>query len=169
MLPEALQWGGAVIYDKRNTEALLNDNTIGKEINYKIEHDHTLQQNSRIKVAVFNRVVLLVGQVPDAQIGQQVYQVAMSIKDVKRVYNQLEVHPTISFVQQSDDALITSKVKSMMLATKNLHSTQIKVVTENKIVYLMGIVTRGQAALAANIASHITGVTKVIEVFEYEE
>jgi osmotically-inducible protein OsmY len=93
----------------------------------------------------------------------------MSIKDVKRVYNQLEVHSSLSLVQQSNDTLVTSKVKSMMLATKKLHSTQIKVVTENKVVYLMGIVTRVQASLAASTASHITGVSKVVEVFEYEE
>lgn len=161
--------GGAVIYDKRTTQGILNDNTIGKKINYKIAHDPMLQANCRIKVAVFNRVVLLAGQVPSGFMSARAYQLAMSVDDVKRVYNQLEVASNLSLVQQSDDALITSKVKSMMLAKQNLHSTQIKVVTENGVVYLMGIVTRRQAALAASTASHITGVNKVVEVFEYEE
>lgn len=162
--------GGAVVYDKRDTSAMLDDNGIGKQVKYKIDKDFEFKQfHSRVKIAVFNQVVLLVGEVPNDQLRQRAYALAMSVKNVKRVYNQLEVSGEISLMQQSNDAWITSKVRSMMLAAKGLHSTQIKVITENKVVYLMGIVTRKQAELASDAARHVTGVSKVVEVFEYEE
>lgn len=162
--------GGAVVYDKRDTSTIFNDATIGKQIKNKINSDDLFRiYKTRIKIAVFNHVVLLTGEVPTNELRQRAYNIAMSVSKVKRVYNQIAVMPIISFREQSDDALITSKVKSMMLVTRDLHSTQIKVVTENKVVYLMGIVTRKQAGLAANTTRHVTGVSKVVEVFEYEE
>ncbi|WP_304985560.1 BON domain-containing protein [Coxiella-like endosymbiont] len=55
-----------------------------------------------------------------------------------------------------------------MLGKSGLHSSNLKVVAENKVVYLMGMVSPKQAAMAADVARRISGVEKVVKVFEYE-
>ena len=71
-------------------------------------------------------------------------------------------------IQRNNDAWLTTKTKTAMLAAKGLHSAQIKVVTENSVVYLMGLVNHQQANLATSVARRVSGVRKVIRVFQYE-
>ena len=91
---------------------------------------------------------------------------AMQVPHVRRVYNEIQVGNNISFWQKSKDSGITTLVKSVLLATKGLRSSQIKVLTEDSVVYLMGIVTPLQSKLAADSASTVSGVNKVVKVFE---
>jgi osmotically-inducible protein OsmY len=72
-------------------------------------------------------------------------------------------------MQRSKDTWITTKVKANMLAEKNLNSGQIKVVTEDGAVYLMGIVTKHQSRVASDVARRVTGVKRVVTLFEYTE
>ena len=84
---------------------------------------------------------------------------------MSRVYNEITIRKPISLWQRSQDAWITTKVKTEMLAKKDLHSTQIKVVTENSVVYLMGMLTPQQAELATDVARRIDGVREVVKEF----
>ena len=71
--------------------------------------------------------------------------------------------------QRSKDSWITTKVKTEMMATSGLHSTQVKVVTENGVVYLMGMLTPQQSELATNVARRIDGVREVVKVFQNQQ
>ena len=90
-----------------------------------------------------------------------------SVENVRRVVNEVQVVPFVSSLsQRSKDAFITSKVKASFLDAKDLQANTIKVVTEQNVVYLMGIVTPRESKRAAEIARGVNGVSKVVRVFE---
>jgi len=160
--------GGAIIYDKRSTQAMLEDQQIANRASAALNSDPQLKDNARISVAVFNKVVLMIGQAKSTAARQRAYQDVRSVSEVKRVYNQVVISDQLSLMDASKDTWITSKVKTAMLMKKGLHSSQIKVVTENKVVYLMGVVTPKQAQLATDAARQVDGVQRVVQVFENE-
>lgn len=160
--------GGAVIYDKRTTKVMLQDQEIDNKAVGNLNSDMRLKDKARVSVSTFNHVVLMVGQAQSEEVRQYAYEDVSKVPQVKRVYNQVQISPLLTTWDQSKDAWITSKVKTAMMAKPGLSSSQIKVVTENKVVYLMGLVTPGQAKLATEAARHVSGVTRVVQVFEYE-
>jgi osmotically-inducible protein OsmY len=62
--------------------------------------------------------------------------------------------------------VITGQVKAAFLDAKDLQSNAVKVVTERGVVYLMGRVTTREAQRATDIARGVSGVAKVVRVFE---
>jgi osmotically-inducible protein OsmY len=161
--------GGAIIYDKRSSAVILQDQDISNQALVLLNADPALKGNGRVAVATFNHVVLLVGQFETEALKQKAYEDVRQVHGIRRIYNQIEISPVLTAWDQSGDAWITSKVKTAMVAKPGLSSSQIKVVTENKAVYLMGLVTPRQAQLATDVARTVNGVRKVVQVFEYEK
>jgi osmotically-inducible protein OsmY len=160
--------GGAIIYDKRSSAVILQDQDITNKALARLNANAALKDSGRIAIATFNHVVLMVGQTQSEELRDRAYEDVRQVPGVKRIYNQIQVTPVLTAWDQSGDAWITSKVKTAMLAKPGLSSSQIKVVTENKTVYLMGLVTPNQARLATEVARNVSGVKKVVQVFEYE-
>jgi len=160
--------GGSIIYDQRPFKVILQDRAIVSRAQSLINEDPQLQGRSHISVYSFNRVALLVGQAQTPELRARAYQIVSSVEYVQKVYNQIVISGVTTDLSRTDDAWITGKVKSAMLGQKGLHSSQIKVITENGVVYLMGLVTRSQADLAVNSARRVEGVQKVVKVFQYQ-
>ena len=120
-----------------------------------------------VNVASFNRQVLLTGEVRDAEMKTAVGREAEAIEGVKSVVNELEIAGPSSYTSRSSDTLITGKVKASFVDAQDLYANSVKVVTERGNVYLMGRVTQREGALAARIAAGVSGVHKVVKVFEY--
>ena len=158
----------AIVYDHRTIENSIQDTKIANSIINKIKEVPALKEESHIEVTVFNRIVLLTGETPNAEWRQQTEDIAKSVANVGRVYNQLTIEGPTSSLTRTSDSWITTKIKSQMLATDDLKSSSIKVVTENGVVYLMGIVSREQANIAVEIARQVSGVQKVIKIFQYK-
>lgn len=156
----------AIVYDHRTIEAAVEDTKITNEVLKKLHANPALHQESHIEVTVFNRIVLLTGQTPNASWREQVEEIAKSVPDVGRVYNQITIEGPTSTLTRTSDSWITTKIKSQMLATENLKSSTIKVVTENGVVYLIGMVTTEQANTAVDIARQVAGVQKVVKIFQ---
>lgn len=159
--------GGAVVYDKRDIKTQAFDRNATSAASSRLNEDAYLKGQAHLDVAVFNRTALIVGQVTNPDSKDRAYQLVSTIKGIHQVYNQITIEPAISRSARANDAWITTQVKTAMLATKNLQSTQIKVVTENHVVYLMGVVSHEQADLATEVARDIAGVEKVVKVFQY--
>lgn len=123
--------------------------------------------HSRIVVSCFNQVVLLLGQTPVASLRNVAEKVAQNAPNVRRVYNEITLDHPLSLAAQSKDTWITGQVRSKMLTQKGLESGSIHVITENQVVYLMGIVTPEHATRAVEVARQIKGVRKVVKVFQY--
>jgi osmotically-inducible protein OsmY len=120
-----------------------------------------------VNVASFNRKVLLTGEVRDEAMKTAVEREMASIAGVASIVNELEVMGTSSYTARSSDSIITGKVKASFVDSTELYANSVKVVTERGIVYLMGRVTQREGQLAANLASGVGGVQKVVKVFEY--
>jgi len=159
--------GVAVVYDHRKFESILQDQQIANDISSRIASASALKSNAQISVTCFNQVVLLTGEVLSVPQRQQAGRIANSTQDVKKVYNQITVRGPTSSLTHASDTWITAKIKTQMLATKDLASGTIKVVTENGCVYLMGIVSKEQADMAVDIARRVSGVQKVVKIFTY--
>lgn len=123
-------------------------------------------KGSHIVAVSFNGYVLLAGQVPNEALKSKAADVVRDIRHVRRIYNELEVSaPTASLVRTSD-TWITAKIKSSLLTGSDTPGLRTKVVTENGVVYLMGMVTREEADRLANAAAGISGVQRVVRLFE---
>ncbi|HHF7344680.1 TPA: BON domain-containing protein [Legionella feeleii] len=157
---------GLVVYDRRSVVTLESDARIFHKVHTAIVTDPRFR-DSRILVSSFNRVVLLVGQTPTASLRVVAEKIAQNTPNVRRVYDEISVDYPLPISQRTKDTWITSQVRSLMLTKKGLESGSIRVVTENAVVYLMGIATREQANLAVNVARQVQGVRKVVKVFQY--
>ncbi|KTD45858.1 hypothetical protein Lrub_2655 [Legionella rubrilucens] len=157
---------GMVVYDKRSVVTLESDARIFHLVHTAIVTDPAFR-DSRILVSSFNRVVLLVGQTPTASLRVMAEKIAQKTPNVRRVYDEVTIEHPLSMTQRTKDTWITGQVRSKMLTKKGLESGSIRVVTENSVVYLMGIVTQEQGNLAVDVARQINGVGKVVKVFQY--
>jgi osmotically-inducible protein OsmY len=158
----------AVVYDHRTINNILLDADIANKISDQIKKVPALRNESHIEITVFNHVVLLTGETPSPAWKQQAEDIAKSQAGVARVYNQLTIQGPTSSLIRTSDSWITTKIKTEMLATEDLKSSTIKVVTDNGVVYLMGIVKRDQADTAVDIARQVSGVQKVVKIFQYK-
>jgi osmotically-inducible protein OsmY len=158
----------AIAQDSRSFSVIKQDAAATKTAQSTILHDPELKNHSHINVAVYNHVALMVGQAQTPELRNQAYRIVSSVPNISRVYNQVKVSGSTSLVERSNDAWITSKVKSTFLTTNRLRSDRIKVVTENGVVYLMGLVSQDQAELATNTARRVDGVREVVKVFQYQ-
>ncbi|EPJ79008.1 MULTISPECIES: BON domain-containing protein [Pseudomonas] len=126
-----------------------------------------LDQNSHIVVSSFNGIVLLAGQTPRADLKQMAEQAAAAVQKVKKVNNEIQVMGPSSLLARNNDAWLTTKIKSQMLADSSIPGTRIKVITENGIVYLLGLLTQQEATQATNLVQGVSGVQKIVKLFEY--
>ncbi len=126
-------------------------------------------ENANIDVVSYFGYVLIVGQVASENLKSVASDELRSFRNVKRIYNELEIAGPTSTMTRSSDTWLTTKVKSTFLGRTDIQGGRIKVVTENGVVYLMGLVTRDEADRAAAIAAEVTGVQKVVQVFSIFE
>lgn len=157
----------AVVYDHRTFENTLQDTDLSNKIAYRIRRVAALRDDSHIEVSVFHRMVLLTGETPNPEWRAQAEEITKSVSGIERVYNQITIQNPTSSLTRTSDSWITTKIKGQMLAEDDLKSSSIKVVTENGTVYLMGIVKRDQAEIAVDIARKVSGVQRVMKIFQY--
>lgn len=158
---------GKVISDPRTVGTQIDDEAIEAKVNNAINQDAQLKQEARINAVSYNAEVLLIGQVPTESLKLQAGNIAKGVRQVKRVYNELIVGPRIPFGQTVKDASITSQIKSKLLTTPNVSSMNVKVITENAVVYLMGDVLPQQAQIITNVARQVSGVRKVVNAMHF--
>ncbi len=158
--------GGLIVSDQRDWKTRSEDSYIEHRLDLNIIQDPQFK-GSNLDLSSFDCVVLLVGQTQVASLKVLAEKIAQSTPNVKKVYNEITIGPNISFGQKSEDVYLTSAVKSALLVKSGLRSGSIKVLTENSVVYLMGLVSKDQAALAVDAARRVNGVHSVVKVFEY--
>lgn len=151
--------------DTRSVGTQIDDQTIEVRVITALKGEDRLD-DSRVQVVSFNRSVLLLGQVTNSSLRDLASHLVRNTQGVDRVHNELKVAPVISIGQISQDTYITSKIKAKFIADDKIKASDIKVVTENGEVALMGFVERDIARHAIDIARNINGVTRVIDAFE---
>ena len=167
---EALIVGGiatgvVLAADRRQAEVMYTDQRIEFAAGSRI--GEALKDQGHVNVTSYNYTVLLTGEVPTAQAKAEVEKIVSEIPQVKTVVNELQIAGASSTASRSNDAYITSKVKSSFLGAGKFRPTDVKVVTEAGVVHLLGLVTREEADAATEVARGTAGVLKVVRVFEY--
>ncbi len=145
----------------------LEDESIETKTLVNISKGSQALAQSHINVVSYNGQVLLIGQVPDEQVKQEAENITRQVRHVRKVHNELNIAGPTSAIVRTNDVYLTSRIKVQMLADKRVSGGRIKVVTENGVVYLMGLVTPAEADLAVEITRSVTGVRKIVKVFEY--
>jgi osmotically-inducible protein OsmY len=159
----AMLGGVMMTTDRRSTGAQVEDEAIEFKAGRRISDAATL---GHVNVASYNRTVLLTGEVPDTTTKAAVETAARQVDNVRMVVNEVAVTPNSSFGSRSKDALLSTRVKASLVDAKDLQANAVKVTTERGTVYLLGRVTEREAARAAEVASTVPGVQKVVRVFE---
>ena len=156
--------GALIATDRRSTGAQLDDTTI--ETKLTTEAGTRWGDRIHLNVTSYNGNVLLSGEAPDSAIVDEIVALARRTDRVRTVYNEMLVAPTTDLSARTNDTYVTSKVKTRFIEANRFPATYVKVVTERKVVYLMGIVSRAEADAAADIASTTSGVERVVRLFE---
>ena len=123
-------------------------------------------EQAHLSVVSYNGFLLLVGQVPSEALKALATDVTRDLEAVRRIYNELEVSPATSAGTRTNDTWITTQVKSKLLASSDTPGRRVKVVTENAVVYLMGLLTAAEADRSALEAAEVKSVTRVVQLFE---
>lgn len=158
-----------VATDPRSTGTQIDDEILEEKVAYNINKDEQIKEEARINVVAYNGKVLLIGQAPSMDVVENAKNLAAGAEGVTEVYNEIRQGEKIGFAQITQDSWMTTQVKSKLLVNGKVKATEVKVVTENGEVFLMGKVSQSQADEAAEIARNISGVTKVVKVFSYAQ
>jgi osmotically-inducible protein OsmY len=159
--------GGLIAEDRRSVGAQADDQAI--EIKALNRIAEAFKGKHHINVTSYNKQVLLTGEAPTEQEKAGIEAVVRGVEYVAQVNNEIVVMPNTELGSRSNDTLITGKVKTRFASTGrgSFYPNHVKVVTENGVVYLMGIVTKEEGDAAANIAASTSDVLRVVKVFEY--
>lgn len=151
--------------DRRTFGAQTEDKAI--VLKGEVRMSRAFGDEAHINVTAFNRRALLTGEVADEATRNAAEREMRAVEGVAAVSNELQIAGLSNFSARSNDALITTKVKASFVDTKDMYANAYKVVTEAGVVYLMGRVTQREGAMAAEVARGVSGVRKVVKVFEY--
>lgn len=153
--------------NQRSIGRMLDDESIETKALVNVRKADPALRDANVVIVSFNGVVLIAGQVPSQQLKQLAGQTVNQIRYVDKVHNELTVGTPNSYTGRSNDTWITTRIKSRMMFSSIVDPAQVKVVTENSVVYLMGLVDQASADKAVDMARNTGGVEKVVRIFEY--
>jgi len=159
--------GAQAVYSRHGIQSTLNDHYIMMKAERAIYLDTTRFQDTNVCVSSFNGVVLIAGQVENNAQRVEIEAIVKKIPGVREVHDATTLSSPSSAMIRVSDAWITTKIKTKLIAMNDIDPSQIKVVTENGVVYLMGIVPPDQADIAVDLAKTTEGVQSVVKVFSY--
>jgi len=151
--------------DRRTAGTYIEDE--GIELKAANRLNDKFRDSVHINLTAYNRNVLMTGEVPSETAKQEAEQIVRSIANVRNVLNEVAVAGSSTYTSRSNDSYLTSKVKVRFVDARKFQANHVKVVTENSVVYLLGLVTHKEADSAVEIARTTSGVQKVVKAFEY--
>ncbi len=170
VLGTAATTGAVVSQDRRTTGAVVEDSSIEYKAKSIVDALTPTHQREKVHVNIvsYNGNVLLLGQAPNDIFVHKIIPEIKQIPKVNKIINELTYEPVTTLLVRSNDSMLTTKVKTaMMMQSDRINATRVKVVTENGVVYLMGIINKNEETIAVDIARHVKGVKKVVKIFEY--
>mgnify|MGYP000444925665 FL=1 len=158
---------GKVATDPRSAGTQVDDEILEEKVAQNLNNDAQLKTETRINVVVYNGKVLLIGQAPNYTAAETAKNIAAGVEGVKEVVNEIRTGEVIRASQVAIDSWITTTVKSKLLLNGEVKTTEVKVITENGEVFLIGKLSHTQADAATEVARNVRGVSKVVKVITY--
>jgi len=159
-------------HDRRSWTTVIADRNIQASAYDNFNKDKELALKNNVSIVVYNGIMLLAGEVRTAELKQRAEQRVTGYDGVRRLVNEIEVREPEGFLSQRRDNTITAHVKTAMLDIIDMPGfdpTRINITTAHRTVYLMGLLTREEAERVVEIARNVSGVEKVVRVFEYQD
>lgn len=163
----AVVGGASVAADNRTLGKQIDDQRIELVAHNQLAKLSEIEKNTNIQVVSVNGNLLVVGQSPNATLRDLAIKTLSNINGVLNVHNQIRIGNVISTTTKSQDLWLTSKVKGALVSNDEVSATDVKVVTENSEVFLMGLLSEAKGNIAVDVARNITGVSRVYKLFEY--
>ncbi|MBA1445218.1 MAG: BON domain-containing protein [Chromatiales bacterium] len=159
----------SVAHDRRTAGVIVEDQSIELKSMERLGSDTTLDEHSKISITSYNMVVLLTGQAETEAIRAKAEQMVKGVERVRRVVNELEIGTAASIGERARDSALTTEVKFKLTGVDlpDFDTFRVKVVTERGVVFLMGILTQAEGDAVTDLVRHISGVRRVVRVFEY--
>ena len=154
-----------VVTDRRTTGSQVDDQTIQLRVANELGAAFK-NQPVHINVNSFDRKVLLTGEVPDEAVRTRAGAIATATQNVRMVVNELAVAPPSSVSDRTADTALSGRVRAAFINTREIAFNSVEIVTERRIVYLLGLVTDEEGRIAALVASKVSGVQQVVKVFD---
>lgn len=155
--------------NQRTPGIIIDDNVLENLVEKEIRSSDPGYKGSHLVIVAYNGLVLITGQVPSSELREKASAVTQEFRRVRKVHNELSVGGPTSMMARTNDAWLTSKVKSRLLANDEVNGLKIKVQTENGVVFLLGLIPRAKADKAVEITSQVFGIQKIVKVFEYTD
>lgn len=165
MVAGGVAGGALLVSDRRTSGAYIEDQGLETRISNRISA--RFGQSTHVNVTSFNRQVLLTGEVPDERTRAEIVDLAQRAENVRTVFNETRIAPVSGLAMRSQDSWITSQAKAQMLNSPDFAPSHVKIVTEDGVIHLLGLVKRKEGDAAAAIAARVKGARKVVTVFEY--
>ena len=154
-------------HDRRSIGSMVDDAAIQLKATGILTTDAAFKDQAHINVTSQNGIVLLTGEASSAEVRDNFLARVRDIKSIRRIVNEVIIAPPSSFSQRTHDAWITNKIKTRLIGTHGVHASSIKVITENSAVFLMGLINRQEGELATQAATQVSGIERVVQLFEY--
>jgi osmotically-inducible protein OsmY len=157
-------------YERRTVETIANDQDIERSALGELYDDKDLIAQSHIAVNAYNGVVLITGEVANEVFKNKVLDVVRIIRHVKMVRDNLTIAPPIDANIHANDTQLSQQLKTALTQIRtlpNFDPATINVVTENGVVYLMGLVSQQEGSVVVNVTRLQAGVKQIVTVFEY--
>jgi osmotically-inducible protein OsmY len=161
---------GAALHSRRTVGTFVDDESIELQARMAVLEQQDLNSQIHINIISYNGVVLMVGQAPTQALSEQAQSIVTGIEKVRVVHNEMNIAAPNSLMTRSSDSLITAKVKTGLFSIKGIEDfdvSRVKVVTEDGVVFLMGMVYRNEADAVAAQTREVSGVEKIVKLFEY--
>ena len=153
--------------DPRTVGTQVDDGTLEARVANALSKDAQLKKEARVLATAYQGKVLLTGQAPSPELAARAKQITVGVDGATDVYNGIRQGQPISLGRASLDTWITTKLRSQLLTSDAVKSSNVKVTTENGEVFLLGLVTAAEGKSAAQIASQVSGVKHVTTAFTY--
>ncbi|MFQ3206669.1 MAG: osmotically-inducible protein OsmY [Glaciecola sp.] len=152
--------------DRRTVGTQIDDKTTQSRVRSAINDIPLIKDNAAVTVDVYNGQVLLTGQAPMQAMIIEVAKGATAVQNVTKVHNQVRLGSPIPATSTMNDVWLASKIKTIMLADERIPLFKLVLVVEDSEVFIMGLLTKAEAAAAVDAARNVDGVLKVIRVME---
>jgi osmotically-inducible protein OsmY len=154
-------------HDQRSIGSMVDDAAVELKATGILTTDSRYKGQMHVNVTSVNGIVLLTGEAPTEELRDSLLETVRGIQSIRRIVNEIRIAPPSSLGARMQDSWISSKVKTRLIGTKGVHASRINVMTENRSVFLLGLVSQQEGELAANSAANASGAERIVKLFEY--
>ena len=154
--------GVSVAMDPRTIGTQIDDSIMQKNLRAKLilmDSGYLL----KVKTRVLDGRIFITGKVDTIEEKLKITKLGWEIKGARSVKNDLKIKEKFNFKQTAKDVLITSQLKTAMIANKKIKSANYDIDTYKKIIYVYGISqNEEERAEVINEAKKVLDVEDVI-------